>query len=234
MTVLRLPAVLLLAGLLGLVGCTAHKPMPLYQLDAGSPKVPQQAQGLAVLLGPVSIADYLQREAFLQRQNDGSLVAAEDARWAGSLAADIDQVLLRLLASRLDSQRLVLAPSHSGFTPDVQVLLNISRLDSGPHHPAVLEAQWRLLDRSGQLRDSRLLRLEEAHDGSAADQVQAQSRLLRQLVLQLGDAIEPLRNQPVAEASKPATPPARPSKPQQKAPIPLVTPSRSNGEVLRF
>lgn len=233
MTVLRLPAVLLLAGLLGLVGCTAHKPAPLYQLDAGSPGVPQQSQGLAVLLGPVLIADYLQREAFLQRQSDGSLIPAEDARWAGSLAADIDQVLLRQLAAKLDSQRLVLAPAHTGFTPDVQVLLNISRLDSGPSHPAVLEAQWRLLDRSGQLRDSRLLRLEEPHNGSAADQVQAQSRLLRQLVLQLAQAIEPLRNQPIAEASKPAPVPQRPAKPQGPK-LPMVAPTRNSGEVLRF
>ncbi|MBB2495319.1 PqiC family protein [Aquipseudomonas ullengensis] len=233
MTVLRLPVVLLLSGLLGLVGCTAHKPVPLYQLDAGSPGVPKQAQGLAVLLGPVLIADYLQREAFLQRQTDGSLVPADDARWAGSLAADIDQVLLRQLAARLDSQRLVLAPAHSGFTPDVQVLLNVSRLDSGPDHPAVLEAQWRLLDRSGQLRDSRLVRLQEPHDGSAADQVQAQSRLLRQLVQLLGDAIEPLRNQPIAEASKPTPPPVRPSKPKNQE-IPRLSPPRNGGEVLRF
>ena len=210
MTMLRLPFIVLLTGLLGLVGCTAHKPIPLYQLDGGSPAVPQQAQGLAVLLGPVSIADYLQREAFLQRQSDGSLIPADDARWAGSLAADIDHLLLRQLAAKLDSQRLVLAPANVGFTPDVQVLLSISRLDSGPLHPAVLEAQWRLLDRSGQLRDSRLLRLEQAHTGSPAEQVQAQSKLLQQLVEQLAAAIEPLRNQPTVE-NKPA--PSAPSRP---------------------
>ena len=235
MTVLRLPVVLLLSGLLGLAGCTAHKPVPLYQLDAGSPGVPKQSQGLAVLRGPVLIADYLQREAFLQRQTDGSLVPADDARWAGSLAADIDQVLLRQLSAKLDSQRLVLAPAHNGFTPDVQVLLNISRLDSGPDHPAVLEAQWRLLDKGGQLRDSQLLRLEEAHSGTTADQVQAQSRLLRQLAQRLAEAIEPLRNQPIAEAPKPAVTP-KPVKPkaEQQPRIPLVAPTRSNGEVLRF
>ena len=233
MTMLRLPFIVLLTGLLGLVGCTAHKPIPLYQLDGGSPAVPQQAQGLAVLLGPVSIADYLQREAFLQRQSDGSLIPADDARWAGSLAADIDHLLLRQLAAKLDSQRLVLAPANVGFTPDVQVLLSISRLDSGPLHPAVLEAQWRLLDRSGQLRDSRLLRLEQAHTGSPAEQVQAQSKLLQQLVEQLAAAIEPLRNQPTVE-NKPAPSAQAPVKPKQQPKIPMVGPTRNNSEVLRF
>ena len=49
-----------------------------------------------------------------------------------------------------DSQRTVLAPTNAEFKADVQVLLNIIRLDSGPQLPAVLEAQWRLLDRNGQ------------------------------------------------------------------------------------
>ncbi|WP_373389282.1 membrane integrity-associated transporter subunit PqiC [Pseudomonas alcaligenes] len=232
---LHLASVLLLTGLLGLAGCTAHRPVPLYQLDNGNAALPTQEQGIAVLLGPISVADYLQREAFLQRQLDGSLLTAEDARWAGSLAADIDQLLLRQLASNLDSQRTVLAPTSATFKADVQVLLNIIRLDSGPALPAVLEAQWRLLDRNGQLRDSRLLRLEEAHSGTLADQAQAQSRLLRQLARQLADAIEPLRNQPVAEATKPAPAPARPARPPQPGPkIPMVGPTPSTGDVLRF
>ena len=223
----------MLAGVLGLAGCTRYQPVPLYQLDGGAVVAETEKDGPAVLLGPVSIADYLQREAFLQRQTDGSLMPADDARWAGSLAADIDQLLLRQLAAKLDSQRLVLAPADPGFSPDVQVLLNISRLDSGPLHPAVLEAHWRLLDKAGKLRDSRLLRLEEPHDGSAADQVQAQSRLLRQLVQQLAEAIEPLRNQPIAEA-KPAPTPRAPAKPKQQPKIPMVGPARDNHEVLRF
>lgn len=236
MKLLRLSSVLLLTGLLGLAGCTAHKPIPLYQLDNGNAAIPTQTQGLAVLLGPVSVADYLQRETLLQRQTDGSLLAADDARWAGSLAADIDQLLLRQLAWRLDSQRTVLAPTTADFKADVQVLLNIIRLDSGPGQPAILEAQWRLLDKSGQLRDSQLLRLEEAHSGTTADQVQAQSRLLRQLALRLAEAIEPLRNQPIAEAPKPAQVTPKPAKPkaEQQPRIPLVAPTRSNGEVLRF
>ncbi|MDG9926741.1 MULTISPECIES: PqiC family protein [Pseudomonas] len=237
MRLLRLSSVLLLTGLLGLAGCTAHKPIPLYQLDNGTAELPTQAKGLAVLLGPVSVADYLQHETLLQRQSDSSLLAAADARWAGSLAADIDQVLLRQLAWRLDSQRTVLAPLNAEFKPDVQVQLNIIRLDSGPTYPAVLEAQWRLLDRSGQLRDSQLLRLEEAHSGTTADQVQAQSRLLQQLATRLAEAIEPLRNQqPVAEAPKPAQATPKPAKPkaEQQPQIPLVAPTRSSGEVLRF
>jgi uncharacterized lipoprotein YmbA len=45
-----------------------HQPVALYQLDSGDPGQPSQSAGMAVVLGPVSVADYLQRETFLQRQ----------------------------------------------------------------------------------------------------------------------------------------------------------------------
>ncbi|UTW09466.1 PqiC family protein [Pseudomonas benzenivorans] len=235
MTVVRLPLILLLTGLLGLVGCTAYQPVPLYQLDGGNAELPDEKGGVAVLLGPVSIADYLQREALLQRQPDGSLTATSEGRWAGSLAADIDRQLLRQLAARLNSQRLAMAPATPGFTPQVQVLLSISRLDSGPQLPAVLEAHWRLLNPDGKLLDGRLVRLEEAHQGTIADQVRAQSLVMRQLVEQVALAVQEYGNLPpvVAEEPRKKTPVAPAAKPARpKAPV--VEPIRIEGEVFRF
>ena len=95
MTAPRLPFIFVLAGLLGLAGCSTHQPVSLYQLDSGSPAQPAQAAGMAVLLGPVVVADYLQRETLLQRQNDGSLQGSTDGRWAGSLSSDINQLIDR-------------------------------------------------------------------------------------------------------------------------------------------
>lgn len=235
MTRVRLSLVVLLSGFLALAGCTGYQPVPLYQLNSGDAAAPQREDGPAVLLGPVSVADYLQREALLQRQVDGSLIAASQASWAGNLAAEIDQQLLRQLAWRLDSQRLVLAPAPAGFVAQWQVLLSISRLDSGPQQPAVLEAQWRVLDKAGQLRASRLVRLEAVHQGGTADQVRAQSLVLQQLVAQLAEAVKTLAAQPLVEASeKPA-----PARPRSRAPapapsIPTVEPVRNTLEVFRF
>ncbi|KAF1033120.1 MAG: hypothetical protein GAK37_00261 [Pseudomonas sp.] len=234
MTAPRLPLILLLAGLLGLAGCSTHQPVSLYQLDSGSPAQPAQA-GMAVLLGPVVVADYLQRETLLQRQNDGSLQGSVDGRWAGSLSADINQLMLRQVAGHLDSQRVVLAPAPTGFTPDVQVLLTITRLDSGATQPAILDAQWRLIDRRGQVRDNRIVHLQEEHNGTTASQVQAQGVLLQHLAQQLSVALKPLANQPsVAEAPRKSAPaqakPAAPEKPK----MPIAAPIRTDMEVFRF
>ncbi|MFK8330929.1 membrane integrity-associated transporter subunit PqiC [Pseudomonas sp. BJa5] len=235
MKFLRLPFVLLMTGVLGLAGCSMQQPVSLYQLDSGEPGQPKQSAGMAVVLGPVSVADYLQRETLLQRQPDGSLSAATDGRWAGSLSGDIDQLLVRQLAWRLDSQRVVLAPATTGFAPDVQILLSITRLDSGTHQPAVLDAQWRLLDRRGQVRDNRIVHLEQQHQGSEAAQVQAQGQLLQKLAEQLSVAVKPLANQPpvVEEAPKKAAP-VQVRKEPEKPKIPLATPIRTDMEVFRF
>lgn len=234
MNLSRLPVVLLLSGVLGLAGCSTHQPVALYQLDSGNPGQPKEARGLSVLLGPVSVADYLQRETLLQRQADGSLRASTEGRWAGSLSSDIDQLLLRQLAWRLNSQRVVLAPTPANFTPDVQVLLSITRLDSGSSQPAVLDAQWRVLDRRGQVRDNRIVHLEEKHEGGTAAQVQAQGVLLQRLAEQLTAAVKPLSSQPaVAEEPRKAAP-AQVRKEPEKSRIPLATPVRSELPVFRF
>ncbi|WNW13104.1 ABC-type transport auxiliary lipoprotein family protein [Pseudomonas sp. DTU_2021_1001937_2_SI_NGA_ILE_001] len=232
MNLLRLPMILLMTGVLGMAGCSVHQPAALYQLDSGEPGQPKQSSGLAVLLGPVSIADYLQRETLLQRQPDGTLTASADGRWAGNLASDIDQLLLRQVSWKLDSQRVVLAPAVANFSPDVQVLLSITRLDSGARQPAILDAQWRLLDRKGNVRDSRLVHLEEVHNGSTASQVKAQGILLQRLAEQVSTAIKPISWQ--VDEPKKAAPVVRNNKQAEKPKIPMASPIRTDLEVFRF
>lgn len=227
----RLTSILLLACV-SLAGCITQ-PVPMYRLDNGVVEMPKPAaDGASILLGPIELADYLRQKALLQRLPDGSLAAnGQQASWAGDLQGDIDQLLLRQLASRLKTQSLELSPGTKGFVPDVQVQLEITRLDSGPQHPAVLEAQWRLLDKQGKRLGSRLVRLQEDHQGSATDQVRAQSELLQRLSEMVAGAIEPIvvaknraKRSIVQAPSKPASPPT----------IPAAEPIRTEMEVFRF
>ncbi len=226
--VLRFPTVLLLACS-ALAGCVSQ-PVSMYRLDNGTVEVPEQVDGAAVLLGPVVIADYLQRDVILQRHADGSLAEDAQAVWAGNLEQNVDQLLLRQLASRLDTQRLEMSPGSKGFTPEIQVELEITRLDSGPEHPAVLEAQWRLLDKDGKRQGGRLVRLQEEHQGSTADQVQAQSVLLQRLGEMLSDAIKPVLAKN-AEKNRVARSPNKAEQTPSLAPIEAI---RTDMEVFRF
>lgn len=231
----RLIVLLGLAGLLGLGGCVSAPPSHFYQLQPGTAELPSDDEGVAILLGPLTLADYLQRETLVQRQADGSLRIQGDLRWAGSLEDDVARVLLRQLAGRLDTSRVALYPDRVGLDPDLQVLLNVVRFDAGPSQPAVLEAQWRLLDGAGKLRDSDLVRLEQAHDGTVAGQVQAQSALLQVLGERLAEAMRPLdaRRGGAERAQtrrKPAAPGARQEAPARSG----AEPVRTEMEVFRF
>lgn len=183
-----------LALLLALAaGCATHQPVEFYQLQ-GSPHGGAIAHtGEAVLLGPVRLADYLRREQLVQRQTDDSLSLDSRARWAGSLEDEAGQLLLRELATRLDSSHVALYPDRVGLRPQRQLVLSISRLDSGPEQPAVLEAQWRVLDAKGSVCNSRVERWQEDHQGSAASQVQAQSLLLQKLARELASSLADCR-----------------------------------------
>ena len=234
MMVKRLPLSFLLAGLLTLTGCSHLMPVSLYQLDGGEvASKTADKDGMSVLLGPITVADYLQRESLLQRQDDGSLSTARGARWAGSLATDLDRQVLRQLSSRINSQRLVLASDNPNYKAQVQVLLSVTRLDSGPHQPAVLEAQWRLVGRDGQLLDTRLVRLQEQHQGTVPDQVRAQSVAVQQLVEQLAVAVQKSSTAALAveEPRKKAPVPAARQEPPK---MPVAEPIRIDAEVFRF
>lgn len=200
---IRLPLAIAMLGIiaLGTAGCSFAPPVQFYQLQQIDVEQTSTKSNAMVLLGPLKIADYLQRENILQREPDGSLRVSQQARWAGSLQDDIGRFVLRQIAAELGSSRIALYPDRVGIDAQAQVVLSISRLDSGLEQPAVLEAQWRLLDDQGILRDSQVVRFEEQHTGEMSDQVRAQSDLLNQLTKQL---VAALRNQLPRAATGPA------------------------------
>lgn len=175
-------------------GCSLVKPSEFYQLQAPGEAVVSTHQETAVLLGPVKLADYLQREQIMQRQADGRLSASRNGRWAGNLEDEVGQLLLRQMAMRLGSSHVALYPDRIGVKPGAQIVLSISRLDSGAGEPAVLEAQWRLLDADGEVRNSKVLTLQAEHEDELASQVRAQSDLLVQLSEQLAEAVRQMRD----------------------------------------
>ncbi len=235
----RLPVrlALLSAIALGAVGCSIAPPAQFYQLQQSAVDTESRNNNATVLLGPLKIADYLQRESMLQRQLDESLTLSDSARWAGSLQDDIGQLLLRQISTQLGSSRISLYPDRVGMQAQAQVVLSISRLDSGVEQPAVLEAQWRLLDAKGELRNSRVVRFEEAHDGTVADQVRAQSDVLAQLSQQLVRALHEQLLTSVKKDTGKTSQRARPQKPEgqqgETISIPVVEPVREQ-DVYRF
>lgn len=189
---LAAPLLALLAALGS--GCSLQQPTAYYQLQGQGDAVVAGHSDSAILLGPVKLADYLQREQILQRQADGSLSSGH-ARWAGSLDDEVGQLLLRQLAAQLGNSHVALYPDRIGVRQQAQLVVSISRLDSGAEQPAVLEAQWRLLDAEGEIHDSKVISLQASHAGDLSSQISAQSSLLAQLSEQLAAATKQLNRQ---------------------------------------
>lgn len=231
----RVPLLLAICGALGLSGCSSlSKPETLYQLPAAEFIESAPTSGAArVVLEPVQVADYLNTEVLLQRQVDGSLHASKE-RWAGRLSGHVTDQFFRQLASALADQQLVQGELSDKLNADAWVNVVISRLDSGPEQPAVLEARWQVKGRNGQLAESRMVRLTETHQKDTADQVRAQGLLLQRLVEQLSSAVKPVALAPKVEApSKALTPktvPSRDESPRRPPPLPV----RTDVEVFRF
>src|SRR5690606_32997509 len=100
MTRYLLPLLLLLGGC---AGDPAHE---FYQLPPAAAAQVQPAQGTAVLLGRLRLADYLQRASIVQRHSEHRLHLSADPRWAGSVQGDNGRPLLSTLGNRLHSGNL--------------------------------------------------------------------------------------------------------------------------------
>ncbi|TWH71344.1 hypothetical protein LX59_01627 [Azomonas agilis] len=242
-----MPLLLALGASFGLTGCVSATAPTTYQLQWAAPAPALRSMtGTAVLLGPVMLPDYLKHPTLIQRQNDGSLSLDSTARWAGSLQDNVDRVLLHQLAGYLNSSRLVFYTDRQGFKHDIQAQVRIDRFDSGPQQAAVLEAQWHLVDAQGAQKANRIVRLQEKHGPTLADQVQAQSQLLQKLAEQLArdiqwTVLEAEASTKTRETSaKPKTTivkkrdtedkEANANKPANNAPVPV----RTDMEVFRF
>jgi len=171
---LPLLAVLLLAG------CTAGS-KSFYVLTADGPAPSGGGTGIGV--GPVTLAEYLDRANLVLAESPNQLTVAENHRWAGDLSASIARVTAANLGRRLHTGNVRTYPWHSDAEISYQITLDIRQLHGGADGFAVIEAGWRayaLPDK--KLAASRTFVDREAlgADGYPA-LVAAQSRLLSRL-----------------------------------------------------
>jgi uncharacterized lipoprotein YmbA len=167
--------------LLGLLAGCAAGSKSFYVLTADGPA--PSGGGTSIGVGPVSLAEYIDRANLVIAESPNQLAVAEDHRWAGDLAASIARVTAANLGRRLHTGNIRTYPWHHDSEINYQITLDIRQLHGGHDGHAVIEAGWRayaLPDR--KLKASRTFVDREAltADGYPA-LVAAQSRLLSRL-----------------------------------------------------
>lgn len=164
----------LLAGaLLLLAACTQSPPLRYYSLGSLAPN-PQEPKPLVIGVGPIAIADYLDRPQIVTRSTAMELQLHEFEYWVEPLATLFPRTLAENLSSLLGTDRVVLMPAPREVHPDYQVEVDLLRFDATRPGEVMLDAGWRIYGRDGGelIRDdrSRITKpvVEPAGDGAVA------------------------------------------------------------------
>lgn len=171
---------ILLAPVLLLAACGLGS-KSFYVLSADGPAPSGGGPGVGV--GPITLAEYIDRPNLVIAESANQLAVAENHRWAGDLESSIGRVTAANLGRRLHTGNVRTYPWQGDDGITYQVTLDIRQLHGGADGYAVIEAGWRaysLPDR--KLKTSRTFVDREplAADGYQP-LVAAQSRLLSRL-----------------------------------------------------
>lgn len=170
-----------------LLACCGTSRLARYALKADGPA--PSTSGVGIVVGPVDLAEYIDRPNLIVENHPRDFQAAADHRWAGDLESQIAELTASNLGRRLKTGNVHRYPSPGNTRADYQVSLSIRQFHGGADGYAVIEATWQVR----ALPERRLLATHSFSDRQALAKdgypalIEAQSKLLARLA----DAIAP-------------------------------------------
>jgi len=141
-----------LACTLLLAGCGSTAPSRFYLLAASGDPAREaelvEEDGPLLLVGPVLMPDYLQRDEIVTRAGPSRLVLADYDRWAEPVEQGFLRVLVQDLTRALPGLRVAPELSAQG-EPRYALAVSVLRFDLGEDRLARLEVRWTLRERAG-------------------------------------------------------------------------------------
>jgi uncharacterized lipoprotein YmbA len=120
-------------------------------------------------VGPVTVAEYLDRPQIVRRAGGNRLVLAENDNWPEPLASLIARVLTDDLAAMLPAARVHPLPARTVPDLDYRVEVQVNAFEGVGDDRALLDARWTLLrDRDGRVLLVRRSRIERPVTGGDA------------------------------------------------------------------
>ena len=180
--------------LAGLAACSsASDPTRFYVLgpvdSAAQPARPASGRDLKVGVRQVEMPRYLERSQIVTRASPNRLELAEFHQWGAPLRLAVPALLGENLSRLLPSDQVQVFPWGRAFTPDVQVLVEISRLEGALNADSVLVARWRIYNRTGAEIRTASTKVSEPSGRDYESLVAAQSRLLGALSREIAEAL---------------------------------------------
>jgi hypothetical protein len=198
-------------GLAVLAGCFGrtqparfHTLNPMEQAPAAS-SVKVGLSDIAVGIGPVKIADYLNRTDIVTRETSSTLHFAEFEQWAGSFEDGLTRALAENLGFLLGSERIYVHPWPQAVPVKYRVALEVIQFDGKLAGEACLIARWSVLGgEPGKPLAVKRSSIQEPTGGSGyEDLVAAQSRALAKLSREIAEAIVTQERNPKSDEERP-------------------------------
>lgn len=187
------PFLLILA--LGLAACAVTDPTRYYVLASGPGSAARHLEsgtGVAVGVGPVQVAGYLDRTQIVTRSEADQVELANFHRWAEPLGEGVTRALTDDLAARIPTERIASFPWSGAMERaiDYQVVVTVMRFDGRLGGDVMLDTRWRLVGRGGKELVLKRATITEATGGPGFERlVAAMSRAVAGLGSQIAAEI---------------------------------------------
>jgi hypothetical protein len=117
-----------------LLAACGSTPVSNHYLLTATGSQPPTGNTPAVGIGPVTVSEYLNRNALVQRGSGNQLLVSTTERWAEPLEDGIVRVVGLNLATLLQTRNMRRYPWHPARAPDYGVKLGILEMDADPEH----------------------------------------------------------------------------------------------------
>lgn len=185
-----------MAALTGLIlslwGCGTSPRPDFYLLEqAASFQLTGLERGVAIGIGPVNVAPYLDRPQIVTRTGNYRLEMSEFHRWSEPLQVSLSTVIAVNLSNQLKTNRVYLLPRRNKTIPlDYVLAIDVVRFDGELGGEARLATRWSLYGKDGQVILTRVSIISAAVNGSGYEQlVAAENQTLQQLSEEIATVI---------------------------------------------
>jgi len=183
-----------------LTGCAGSKPSKFYLLHSittseDGVSTPADTGGPSILIGPVTLPAYLDRNQIVKLVGNHELVLNDFTRWAEPLQDNFYRVLTENLSLLLNTPK-VYAFDRRGSTPaDFQIVIDVTRFDTTVGGDAYLTAFWAVVgkDDSAYLMQKKSVYHAKASSTGLTGMVDAQNRTLAEFSREIATAIQSLQ-----------------------------------------
>ena len=174
-------------------GCGTSPKPDFYHLEQSvSTQLTGLERGVAIGIGPVNMAPYLDRPQIVTRAGNHKLELSEFNRWSEPLKSSVSRVIAVKLSNLLETNRVFLLPRREKSIPlDYQVTIDIARFDGELGGDANLTARWTIYDKSEKAILTKVSIITEASGGEGFEHlVAAENRALQMLSREIAEAIK--------------------------------------------